>query len=83
MPKKKVKFDPNEPMELVMERLEPVYGSDGQRERAKTDHTVVEQGKRAAYAILKNGGARTGPELEALEKAVAAKKPKPTEGAKK
>lgn len=62
------KFDPNEPEEVVMERLEPVYGSDGQRKRAETEASVVEEGKRAAYAILKNGGARTGPELDKLIK---------------
>lgn len=65
---KKEKFDPKEPMELVMERLEPVYKDEKQREMAKTDPFIEEQGKRSAYAILKNGGARTGPELDALMK---------------
>lgn len=64
MPKEK--FDPNEPMEIVMERLEPVYGSDAQKARAETDPSMREHGQRAAYGILKNGGAKNQEELDAL-----------------
>lgn len=70
----KIKFDPNEPMELVMDRLEPVYKDEAQRKIAETNPFVEEQGRRAAYAILKNGGARNAAELEAMEKKSAAKK---------
>ena len=69
----KVKFDPNEPMEVVMERLKPVFGSDAQKARAETDPSMREHGQRAAYGILKNGGARTGTELDALVKNAAEK----------
>lgn len=64
----KEKFDPNEPMELVMERLEPVYKDEAQRKLAETNPFLVEQGKRSAYAILKNGGARNAAELEAMKR---------------
>lgn len=67
MVKKKVKFDPNEPMELVMERLDPVYRDEAERQKAETDPFVREQALRSAYAILKNGGARTADELKRLQ----------------
>ena len=65
MPRKK-KFDPNEPMELVMERLEPHYRDDAERELAKRHPLVEEEARRSAYAILKNGGATNQAELDAL-----------------
>ena len=64
--KKKEKFDPDEPMELVMERLDPYYKDDKQRELAKTNSFLEEEGKRAAYGILRNGGATNQAELDAL-----------------
>jgi len=62
----KVKFDPDEPMQVVMERLEPYYKDDKERELAKTNSLVEEEARRSAYAILKNGGATNKAELDAL-----------------
>lgn len=64
--KKKEVFDPDEPMELVMERLEPYYRDEKERELAKTNPFVEEEAKRSAYAILRNGGATNQEELDAL-----------------
>lgn len=77
MPKEK--FDPDEPMELVMERIEPVYRDNAERELAKSNPLVEEQARRSAYAILKNGGATNQAELDAL----IAKGWKPAERTKK
>lgn len=65
----KEEYDPSVPMEIVMERLDPVYKDEAQRKKAENDPFLVEQGKRAAYGILRNGGARNAAELEAMKAA--------------
>lgn len=70
----KERFDPREPMELVMERLEPVFKDEAQRKLAETDPFLYEQGQRSAYAILKNGGARNAAELKKMKDAAANEK---------
>ena len=57
------------PIEIAMEGLDPVYKDEAQREKAENVPFLVEQGKRAAFAILRNGGAKNAAELEAVQAA--------------